>query len=107
MYKKVQMEVGLNSQLSKMFSMSFGIGLDGKEVDTFFIEKICTLLKFLNTIHLLIVGWPIIVNFVLASTLWFFISILGGTKKLIRKCKYPLQNFLWVGGDQRTKTKVN
>jgi hypothetical protein len=79
--------------------MPFGIGLDGKEVDTFLIEKIHTKLKFKNTIYLLIVGWAIIVNFILASTLWFFISILGGTKKLIRKCKYLLQNFLWVGGD--------
>jgi hypothetical protein len=53
------------------------------------------------------VGWAIIVNFVLASTLWFFINILGDTKKLIRKCKYLLQNFLWVGADQRTKIKVS
>jgi hypothetical protein len=105
--KKFKWRWAPNSQLSKMFSMPFGIGLDGKEVDTFLIEKICKLLNFLNTIHLLIVGWPIIVNFVLALTLWFFISILGGTKKLIRKCKYLLQNFLWVRGDQCTKTKVN
>jgi hypothetical protein len=35
-----------NGELSKMFNMPFGIGLDGKEVDTFFIEKIYTKLKF-------------------------------------------------------------
>jgi hypothetical protein len=35
-----------NSEPSKMFSMPFGIGLDGKEVDTFLIEKIHTKLKF-------------------------------------------------------------
>jgi hypothetical protein len=105
--KKFKWRWALNSQLSKMFSMPFGIGLDSKEVDTFLIEKICTMLKFLNTIHLLIVGWAIIVNFVLASTLWFFISIFGGTKKSIRKCKYLFLNFLWVGGEQHIKIKVN
>jgi hypothetical protein len=30
----------------KMFNMPFGIGLDGKEVDTFLIGKIHTKLKF-------------------------------------------------------------
>jgi hypothetical protein len=35
-----------NGELSKMFNTPFGIGLDGKEVDTFFIEKIHTKLKF-------------------------------------------------------------
>ncbi len=35
-----------NGELFKMFNVSFRIGLDGKEVDPFFIEKIHTKLKF-------------------------------------------------------------
>jgi len=54
------------------------LGLDEKEVDTFLIEKIYKKLKFWNMIHLLIAGRAIIVNFVLASTLLFLVSVLGG-----------------------------
>jgi hypothetical protein len=35
-----------NGELFKIFNVSFRIGLDGKEVDPFFIEKIHTKLKF-------------------------------------------------------------
>ncbi len=91
----------------KCLASPLGLVWIAKRWTPFFMEKIHTKLKFQNTIHLSIVGWAIVVNFVLASTLWLFINILGGIKKLIRKCKYLFQNFLWVGGDQCTKTKVN
>jgi hypothetical protein len=102
--EKFKWRWAFNDELSKMFNMPFGIGLDGKKVDTFFIEKIHTKLKFWNMVHLPIVGRAIIVNFVLTSTLWFFVNISRGTKKSIRKCKYLFKNFLWASGNQRTKT---
>jgi hypothetical protein len=64
-----------NSELSKMFGTPFGLSLDNKEVDAFFIKKIHKKLKFWNMVHLPIVCQAVIVNFVLASTLWFFINI--------------------------------
>jgi hypothetical protein len=73
--EKFKWRWAFNGELSKMFSISFRIGLDGKEVDPFFIEKIHTKLKFENIIHLSIVDWAIVVNFVLESTMWLFISI--------------------------------
>jgi hypothetical protein len=44
--KKFKWRWAPNSKLSKMFNIPFGISLDGKEMDTFFIEKIHTKLKF-------------------------------------------------------------
>ncbi len=44
--EKFKWRWALNSEVSKMFSTPFGIGLDGKEVDTFFIENIHSKLKF-------------------------------------------------------------
>jgi hypothetical protein len=39
-----------------MFGTPFGLGLDDKEVDTFFIKKIHKKLKLWNMVHLPIVG---------------------------------------------------
>jgi hypothetical protein len=39
--------------------------------------------------------------------IFHFISIWEGTKKAIRKCKFLFRNFLWAGGDQCLKTRVN
>jgi hypothetical protein len=89
-----------------MFGTPFGLGLDDKEVDTFLIKKIHKKLKFWNMVHLPIMGQVVIVKFVLASTLWFFINIWGGTKKAIRKCQFLFQKNLWARSDQRAKARV-
>jgi hypothetical protein len=44
--EKFKWRWALNNELSKMFNMPFEISLDGKEMDTFFIEKIYMKLKF-------------------------------------------------------------
>jgi len=52
-----------------------------------FGEKLHKKLKYLSLIHLPLVGKVVIINSLLASTLWFFISIYGGNKKKKRIAK--------------------
>jgi len=44
--EKFKWRWALNNEVSKMFSTPFGICSDGKEVDTFLLEKIHSKLKF-------------------------------------------------------------
>jgi hypothetical protein len=57
------------------------------KIDVIFIEVFCKKIESWNLIHLPLFGRVMIVNYIMASTLWFFISVLGGMEKLIKKCK--------------------
>ncbi len=66
-----------DGELVKLLGVLFGLNLNAKEVDFFFIEKLWKKFKYYNTIHLPFIGRVVVVNFVLASTQWFFIRVLG------------------------------
>jgi hypothetical protein len=66
-----------DGELVKLLGVPFGLNLNAKEVDIFLIEKLWKKLKYCNTIHLPLIGRVVVVNFVLASTLWFFIKVKG------------------------------
>jgi hypothetical protein len=55
-----------------------------------FIEIFCKKVKSWNLIHLPLFGRVMIVNYIMASTLWFFINVLGGIEKVSGKCKIVL-----------------
>ncbi len=64
-----------NGELVKLLGVHFGLNLNAKEVDVFLIEKLWKKLEYYSTLHLLLIGRVVVVNFVLASTLWFFIRV--------------------------------
>ncbi len=66
-----------DGELVKLLGVPFGLNLNAEEVDVFLIEKLSKKLKYYNTIHLPLIGKVVVVNFVLASTLWFFIKVKG------------------------------
>ncbi len=96
-----------DGELAKLLGVPFGLNLDTKEVDAFLIEKLQKKLRHWNILHLPLVGRAIVINSVSASTLWFFIRVWGGTKKVIKKCKTLLNFFLWAGNGHHAKTRVN
>ncbi len=68
-----------DGELVKLLGVPFGLNLNAKEVDVFLIEKLSKKLKYYNTIHLPLISRVVVVNFVLASTQWFFIREGGGS----------------------------
>ena len=48
-----------------------------------------------------------ICNQVLFSTLWFFITIWGGSNKVLRKIRGAIRNYMWSGKEQLTRTRVS
>ena len=52
--------------------------------------------------RLSLVGRRIIVNFVLSSTFWYFITLLDGSLNVIRKIRAALRNFLCSGSSTHT-----
>ncbi len=66
-----------DGELVELLGVPFGSNLNAKEVDVFLIEKLWKKFKYYNTFHLPLIGRVVVVNFVLASTLRFFIRVWG------------------------------
>ena len=56
---------------------------------------------------LLLAGRIIICNQMLLSTLWFFITVGGGSNKILGKIRGAIRNYLWSGKEQLTRTRVS
>ena len=59
-----------------------------------------------ETTRFLLVDRRIIVNFVLSSTLWYFITLWASSLKIIRLIRVNLCNFLWSGSTSRAWSRV-
>ena len=44
--------------------------------------------------------WTVICNQILLSTLWYFVTVWGGSNKIIRMSRGAIRNYLWSGKDQ-------
>jgi hypothetical protein len=92
--------------LSKLLGTAFGLNLAIQDVDSFLYDKVTKKLRYWVTTKLSLAGRAVIVNSVLMSTLWFFVSIWGGSREVIRKIKGHLRNFLWCRADHRCRMRV-
>ena len=52
-------------------------------------------------------GRIVICNQVLLSTLWFFITVWGGSNNILEKIRGAIRNYLWSGKEQLTRTRVS
>ena len=53
-------------------------------------------------------AWRVVIcNQVLLSTLWFFITVWGGSNKILRSIRGAIRNYLWSGKEQLTQTRVS
>ena len=52
-------------------------------------------------------GCALICNHVLLSTLWFFISVWGGSNKILNKIRGAIRNYLWSGKEQQSRSRVS
>lgn len=92
--------------LSKLLGTPFGVSLATTDVDQFLAGKIKAKLKYWSSIHLSLAARAVVVNSVLLSTLWYFISVWGGSTVVLRKIRASLRNYLWAGTEEASRARV-
>ena len=93
--------------MSKLLGTLFGLNLNTPDVDKFLYNKISKKLDYWSTMKLSLGGRIVICNQVLLSTLWFFITVWGGSNKILNKIRGAIRNYLWSGKEQRSRTRVS
>ena len=68
--------------LSKLLGTPFGLNLDTKDMYRFLYGKISRKLDYWSIMKLSLAGRAVICNQILLSTLWFFITVWGGSNKI-------------------------
>jgi hypothetical protein len=90
----------------KLFSTLFGLSLGLADVDKFLLEKVQHKLNYSASKKLTLVRRKVIVNNILLSSFWYFVSVWGGTKKGIFKNNHFLKNYLWARLNHNCKFRV-
>jgi len=63
-------------------------------------------MRYWYMIHFPLVGNVLVINSILASSFWLFLSVWASSKKAIQRCKIILRNYLWATRKQNTRTIV-
>ena len=92
--------------LSKLLGTPFGLNFNTRNIDQFLYNKIKKKLEYWSGMKLTLVGTIVICNQVLLSTLWFFITVWGGSNKILKKIRGAIRNCMWSGKEQLTRTRV-
>lgn len=92
-----------DDEVGKLLGAPFGLSGD---VDTFLYEKIAKKLNHWSTKKINPTRRAVVVNSVLLSAMFFFISIWGGTAKGVKKVKGIIMNYLSAGTIEKTRTRV-
>ena len=90
-----------NGYLFKLLGTPFGLKLKLDDVDQFIVGRIKAELEYRSSTHLSCVGITLIVNKVMMSSLWYFIVVWAGAKKVLREIKAMLCNYLWSWYESR------
>ena len=93
--------------MSKLLGTPFGLNLSTQDVDSFLFNKISKKLDYWSTMRLSLAGRIVICNQVLLSTLWFFVTVWGGSNKILKKIRGAIRNYLWSGKEQLIRTRVS
>lgn len=104
--QKYQRKWAATRDSSKLLGTPFGLHLELQNVYQIFIDRIKAKLKYWSSTHLSLRGRPFIVNHMLMSFLWYFITVWVGSKKVWGKVKAVFPNYLWCGSANTTHTRV-
>ena len=80
--------------LSKLLSTPFNLNLKLHDVDQFLVDTIKAKLKYRSSTYLSFVSKTLIMSQVLMLCLWYFIAVWTSLKKVLRKIKAMLCNYL-------------
>jgi hypothetical protein len=87
--------------MSKLLGAPFGISLSTADVDDFLLEKLTKKLTHWRTSKINTTGQSTVVNSILLSSLFYFISIWEGTNQGIKRIKSAVMNYMAAGTMQR------
>lgn len=95
------------NELSKLLGVVFGMDLTSSDANAFLQLRIDRAMIHWRTAKMNACGRAVIINGILLSGLWFFLSIWGGTKAGIAKIRGQLFSFMWSGDVKRGRNRVN
>ena len=93
--------------MSKLLGTTFGLNLRTRDVDEFIYRRISKKFDYWSSMRLSFAGRVVICNQVFLSTLWFFITVWGGSNKILGKIRGTIRNYLWSSNEQLTRTRVS
>ncbi|KAG0605467.1 hypothetical protein M758_9G061900 [Ceratodon purpureus] len=93
--------------LSRLLGTPFGVSLHTGDVDAFLTAKITRKLRYWASIHLSLAGRVVIANSVMLSTLWYFLSIWGGSKTVLNSIRASIRNYVWSGTAENARVRVS
>jgi hypothetical protein len=96
----------VEDNVAKMLGIPFGIDPQVHDIDQFLFDKIMKKLNYWSSTRLSLAGRAIVVNMVLSSTLWYFLTLWRGSLSVIRKIHSYFRNFLWSGSYTRKRARV-
>ena len=91
----------LLDQLAKLLGTPIGINVSVPDLDDFLLAKITKKLKYWMALHLSLAARVVVVNSMLSSMLWFFITVWGGSFTIMRCIRGLLCNYFWLGSESR------
>lgn len=95
------------NNLNKLLGTPFGINPLTTDVDSFLRAKITKEFTFWTYVHFSLASRSFIVNSVLLSSLWYFLSIWGGVHQGPSGNSQGLRNFLWSGHKHHYRARVS
>ena len=93
-------------RISKLLGSPFGLSITTADIDQFLLGKLRKKLTYWTSTKLSLAGRRLIVNQVLMSTLWYFIGVWAGSRKVIKQSQALLRNYLWSGREHRARARV-
>lgn len=104
--ERYQWKWAANGYLFKLLGTPFGLKLKLHDVDQFIVGRIKAKLEYRSSTHLSCVGITLIVNKVMMSSLSYFIAVWACAKKVLRKVKAMLCNYLWSWYECTARARV-
>jgi hypothetical protein len=93
--------------VSKLLGAPFGISLSTANVDDFLLEKMSNKLTRWSATKINATGRSVVVNSILLLSMFYFMSIWGGTKQGIKRIKLAVMNYLAAGTMQRSRIRIS
>ena len=89
--------------VSKLLAVSFGLSLSTHDVENFLFDNLSKKLTHWCATKINPMEKNVVANSVQLSSMFFFLSILGGSKKGVIRIKSSIMNYLDVGKVQKPR----
>lgn len=95
-----------NEEVSKLLGAPFGLSLSTSNVNDFLHDRLAKKLTHWSNLKINPTGRAVVANSILLSSLFFFMSVWGGTKQGVKRIKSTISNYLAFGKAGRARARV-